>query len=124
MIVVVSAFLFFATLMAVLVGLSLVVPGTVLDGLGALNPRGYAALQPIGRLAGALLLALGAVCGAAGVGLLRGKRWAWYIALGVFLVNGLGDLVQIALGRIAQGVTGVAISLGFAWMLVRSKSLT
>jgi len=122
-IIVVSVFLFFAALMAALVGFSLVMPGTALDGLGTLNPSGYAALHSIGRLAGVLLLALGAGCGAAGVGLLRGRRWAWYFALGVFLTNGLGDLVQIGLGRVAQGITGVAISLGFVWILVRGKSL-
>jgi hypothetical protein len=115
---VVSGFLFAATLIAAVTGLSLAVPGTLLDGLWVLNPRGYAAFQPMGRLAGLLLFVVGAATGAAGIGLLQRKRWAWYLALGVFIANGLGDLAQIALGRVAEGLTGAAIALAFVLMLI------
>jgi hypothetical protein len=80
---------------AFVVGGSLLFPGTVLDGMWEINREAYLAFQTLGRGAGLLLWILGLVAAAAGIGMLKGKRWAWWLAAALFAVNGLGDAINL-----------------------------
>jgi hypothetical protein len=57
-IVVIATFLFAATIVAIVVGESLLFPNTLLDSLWKFNPEGAALFHSIGRLSGVFLLAL------------------------------------------------------------------
>jgi len=83
--------------MALVTGLSLLAPGTPLARIWTLNPRAYAAFARGGSASGVLLLVVSVAAATAARGLLRRRRWAWALALGIFGVNGLGDLVNLAL---------------------------
>jgi hypothetical protein len=54
---------------------------------------------------------LGATLGAAGVGWFKRRVWAWRLAVLIIVIQILGDLAYIFLGRVAEGGTGV-ISAG------------
>ncbi len=119
---IVAAFLFAATAMAAVVGVALLLPGRLLDGLATLNPRGMAAFETLGRASGMLLWALGAATAAAGAGLLRRKRWAWWWAVGLFAVNAGGDVVgAMVTGDWVRAVAGVAVSSAFLFVLGRRR---
>jgi len=119
---IVAAFLFAATAMAAVVGVTLLFPGWLLGGLARLNPRGMAAFEALGRASGVLLLAIGAAAAAAAVGLLRGKRWAWWLAVGLFAVNAGGDVVGALVTRDwLRAVAGVAVSSAFLYVLSRRR---
>lgn len=119
---VVAAFLFLATVMALVSGVSLLFPGTLLDRLWKFNESAAAAFRPLGRVAGVPLLALGIATTVAGVGLLRRKSWAWWFAVGLFAANGLGDLAALILTHDrVKGGAGVAVAGGFLFCLTRPK---
>jgi hypothetical protein len=119
----VALFLFLATAISSLTGSSLLFPQVAWHGLWQWNRPAYAFLieAHLQTMAGVLLLALGMVTGIAGRGLLRGKRWAWWIAVVVFAANGLGDLLTLVVRRdVVKGGSGVLIASLFLFLLMRS----
>lgn len=116
---IVVAFLFTATLISVLVGISLLFPNALLGQLWELNRPAEPYFRALGRASGILLLILGAATLAAGIGLLQRKRWAWLFAVVLFAVNGLGDAISAIVTldwlRSAAGV-GIAAAFLFAFL--------
>ena len=91
---VIAGFLFFATGIAFVVGVSLLFASPVMAWMWKLNPPAEAAFRAVGRGPGVLLLLLGLGTLAAANGLLQRKRWAWWFAVLLFGVNGIGDVVS------------------------------
>jgi hypothetical protein len=119
---IVAGFLFAATLLAVVVGLSLLFPNRLLDRLWELNKPGAAAFRAMGKASGLLLLALGIGTAAAGLGLLRGRPWAWWFAIVLFTVNGCGDVVGlVATGDWLRSGSEIAIAAAFVYSLTRPR---
>ena len=117
---VVAAFLFAATAMAALVGISLVFPGRMLRILSALNPRGMAVFGSIGHVSGVLMLVLALVTAAGAIGLLRRKRWAWWLSVVLFAVSACGDLAAaFATHEWLRSFTGFFVSTAFLCVLSR-----
>ena len=117
---VVAAFLFVATAIATVVATSLLFPGPLLDWLWKFNPPASAAFHAMGRMAGVLLLALGVGTCAAGAGLLRGRKWAWWFAVLLFAIDATGNVVSWwATGDWLKSVSGVAVSSAFLYCLMR-----
>lgn len=118
----VSAFLFIATVIATVVGVSLLFPNTLMDRLWELNKTGSAAFRALGWVSGVMLLLLGVGTFAAANGLLKGRKWAWWFAVVLFAIDGSGDLVSLILTRDwVRGVSGVLISSAFLYSLGRSR---
>lgn len=115
-----AGFLFLATAIAAVVSASLLFPNALLDRLWELNKPGAAAFRAMGRIAGVLLLALGVATAAAGRGLLRRRRWAWWFAVASFTVNGCGDVAGLVATRdwLRSG-SGVAVAAAFVYALTR-----
>ena len=119
---VVAAFLLLATSIATLVAVSLLVPGTPLDRIWYLNQPAYVVFKTLGRVSGLLLLILGVCTAAAAFGLLRGRRWARWLAIGLFGANGIGDLVSMAIsGDRLRSTAGALIAGAFVFLLVRRR---
>jgi formate-dependent nitrite reductase membrane component NrfD len=117
---IVSGFLFLATVAAAIVGVSLLFPNPLLDCMWELNQPAAAAFRSMGRTAGVLLLLLGTVTLASAIGLLRRKRWAWWIAVALFAMNVAGDAVSlIVLKDRLRGASGLAVAGSLLWTLLR-----
>jgi hypothetical protein len=117
---VISVFLFLAAVVALITGISLLFPGPIWNGMWEMNRTAYIAFEKMGRLSGAILLTLAAMAGIAGAGLLWGRRWAWWIAVVLFAINGLGDLINLILSHdLLRGGTGVLIAGAFLFFLTR-----
>jgi hypothetical protein len=109
-----------ATVIAAVTGMSFVVPGTFLERIWTLNRAAHAAFAAHSRVSGALLLLVGFAAGAAAIGLWRGQRWAWYLAIGIFAVNAVGDLVSLLITRDwLKGGAGILIDALFLFLLLR-----
>jgi hypothetical protein len=119
-ITVISGFLFLATAIAAVVGVSLLFPNALMDRLWELNKPGAELFHSIGRISGLFLLALGCGTWAAGRGLLHGRSWAWWFAVVLFTVDGMGDVISYFLIHDAlRTVTGVLVSSAFIYLLCR-----
>jgi len=117
---VVSAFLFFATIMASVVGVSLLFPNRLLDRLWRLNPQGAAVFHAIGPVSGVLLLVLAVGTLAAARGLLAGRRWAWRFSVALFAIDAAGNIVSFFLIHDAlRTAAGAIISSAFLIALCR-----
>ncbi len=118
-VVVVAAFLFFATVVAFFVGGSLLFPNPLMYRLWELNRPGETLFVSIRGPASLFLIALGIGTCAAGFGLLRRKRWAWWFAVVLFGVNIAGDIVSFFVLRdILRMVVGVVVSGLFVMLLM------
>ncbi len=120
-ILIVAIILFFAALMALIVGISLLVPGTALDVLWTLNPSVHVGFTQMGKILGVFLLILGIIILFTGVGMLKGQRWAWWITVIIFTANAIGDVARISMGGndIYGGMVGILIAAGFLFYLTR-----
>jgi hypothetical protein len=117
---VVAVFLLAATFIASLVGASLLFPGTFLDRMWEFNRPAYAAFEALGRLSGLVLLLVGASTAFAGAGLLKGQSRARWVAVALFAVNGIGDIVNLLrpADRL-KSTAGVLIAATFLFCLLR-----
>lgn len=119
---IVAVFLFFATLIACVIGLSLLFPNPLMDRLWELNKPGAALFHFIGRISGLFLLALGCGTFAAARGLLQGRRWAWWFAVVLFAIDGTGDVISYFLVHDPlRTFIGVIVSSVFVILLCRSN---
>jgi hypothetical protein len=119
---VVAGFLFLASAIAVITGVSLLTPSPHWNWLWDLNRPAYMAFHKLGRLSGVLLLVVAAGAFIAANGLLRRRRWAWWMAVALFSVNGLGDLAALLLrGEVIRGGSGVLIAGAFLFCLTRPR---
>lgn len=118
----VAAFLFAATVIALVVAVSLLFPNALLDRLWELNKPGAAVFRALGRVSGLFLPALGAGTFAAAFGLLHGRPWAWWFAVVLFAIDGCGDAIGWFLtGDWLRSASGVAISSAFLYALSRPR---
>jgi hypothetical protein len=107
----VGIFALLVGLIAAVVGVTLAWPGGPLEPIWRIRSDDvHAQMLAVGWPAWAGLWAIGAIALAAGIGGLQRRRWAWAIAVGGIAVNGVGDVVQLFLGRIVEGTVGVVIA--------------
>jgi hypothetical protein len=119
--VVLIVFLFGTAILAIVAGLSLVWPGTILDTLWKLNPAAQGEFLMVGgRLAGLFLLCLGVVGSLAAVGLLKGKTWAWWLVMLLLVVVGTVNVIRLLAGDPGE-VFGTPLTLGLIWLHVHNR---
>ena len=119
---IVAAILFAATAIAVAAGGSLLFPNPLLDRLWTLNKPGEATFRSLGRVSGLPLLVIGAATCAAAVGLIKRKKWAWWLAVLLFAINGCTDVVGLIVARnwVRSG-SSLVICAVFLYSLSRAR---
>jgi hypothetical protein len=103
-------FLIWGATMAALAGTTLAWRGTMLDHIWSLNPLAYKQLAPLGSKAGIPLLIVAGAMATAGVGWLNRRYWAWWLAVAIIGTQIAGDFVNLLLGRVVEGVIGIAVA--------------
>jgi hypothetical protein len=94
-----SFFFLFRVLASGLTALILLVPGTPVDVLWRLNPHARAELLPLGMVAVGLMATVCFGCAAAALGLWRRRRWGYWTAIVISVVNLLGDAINSLMSR-------------------------
>lgn len=104
--------LFFAaaTFLLLVTGISMLWPGSVLDDIWALNPARRPELMAVRVLLGPGIFLLCVPMLAASIGSFKRRPWGRVLAMAIFAVNGIGDAVQLVLGRWFEGGIGIAVA--------------
>ena len=104
--------LFFAIATCILlgVGTALLLPGSKLEIIWKLYPARRAMLMLYRVWLGPGFLILAIVMASASIGCFRRRIWGWWLAVVIFLINGLSDAGQILIGYFLEGGVGVAIA--------------
>jgi hypothetical protein len=118
-VLIVGIFLLAGTVIAILTGISLAHPGTFLDAVWNLNRTAYLQFALLGKLAGYVLLGIAVITALTGYGLLKGRMWAWWVAVAIFVMNGAGDAINIFVGEPLKGIVGLAVASCFSLYLFR-----
>ncbi len=111
-----SIFFSFGATMSFISFVSLLFPGSFLEPMWRLNPRAREGFASIGAWAIVLMFVVFVGCASAAVGLWRGARWGYWIALALLAINMLGDIVNVVTGtepRAAVGIPIVIVILAF-----------
>jgi len=90
----VAFFFGFGALASGVAALLLLLPGTPLDVLWRINPRGHEAFMLMGRWSVLLMVSICVLCGATALGLWRSRRWAYWTAISLLIINFLGDTIN------------------------------
>src|SRR5260370_37579024 len=85
-------------------------PGSVLEPMWRLNPRGHAGFVSMGPWAPAMLAVVGVACAAAAPGLWSGRRWGHRLAIALITINLIGDAANVILGTEPPGLIGIPIA--------------
>ncbi|HSS18929.1 MAG TPA: DUF2127 domain-containing protein [Pyrinomonadaceae bacterium] len=101
---------------------SLTFPGSFLEPIWRLNPHARAGFDRIGALAIVLMGVVCVACTLATIGLWRGRRWGYWFAVVMLIVNLAGDVVNVISGIEPRAVVGVPIVLAVLAYLLRQRT--
>ena len=96
--------------MATYAAVTLIGPGTALDGLWRLNKPAHVKLLAFGKGAGIGFAVLAACLCAVAIGWFRRRYWGWGLGMAIIAINAAGDLANLAGGERLKGATGMAIA--------------
>jgi hypothetical protein len=89
--------------------IALLFPGSALNPIWRLNPDAQVAFQRIGRLSILLMIVIGSACALAAIGLATRARWGVPLALGILVVNLVGDLLNAFVRHDLRTLIGLPI---------------
>ena len=98
--------------------ISLLFPGSFLEPIWRLNPRARAGLGGMGVWAVILMGSVWLACALAAVGVWRGARWGYWLAVFLLTINLLGDILNVFLGTEPRAVIGIPIALAILAFLM------
>lgn len=107
------------TLISLTAAFSLLIPGSVLEPIWRINPQAREQFASIGGWSPVILFTVSLVCGAAARGCWRGRQWGYRLAVGLFVVNLIGDVANATLRGELRGLLGIPVVIGLLWYLTR-----
>jgi len=116
-----SIFFLFGTTASFLSFVSLLFPGSFLEPMWRLNPRAREGFAGMGVWAVVLMCAVCVACTSAAVGLWRGARWGYWIAVVLLAINLLGDIANVVTGIEPRAAVGIPIVLAILAFLMSRR---
>lgn len=110
-----GAFICFITVMG------LAFPGGLLEAIWGLRPDARIEFQKLGNWSIALMAVVGIACGLAAFGLARQAEWGRRLAIGILVVNLLGDSLNALLRHDLRTLIGLPIGGLMIWYLARKR---
>jgi hypothetical protein len=101
--------------------LALAFPGGFLEPIWRLRPDARLEFQKIGSWSVALMAVVGAACGLAAIGLGKNAEWGRRLAIGILVVNLIGDSLNALLRHDLRTLIGIPIGGLMIWYLLRKR---
>ena len=120
-IVLLSIFFGAGALICIVVMLALAFPGSFFEIIWRVRPDAQIGFQEFGQWSVALMAAVGAACGLAAFGLVRGAEWGRRLALWVLTVNFVGDMFIAVFLNDLRTLIGLPIGGLMIWYLMRRR---
>jgi uncharacterized membrane protein (UPF0136 family) len=112
-------------LICVLVLLTLASHGSFLESIWRLKPDARRQFLEIGRAPSVVLMTVvGAACGLAAIGLARNAEWGRRLAIGILIVNLVGDSLNALFRHDPKTLIGLPIGGLMIWYLLKKKSFS
>jgi len=116
-----SAFFAFGCLASTIAVAALLFPQSALDTVWRLNPEAKTGFAQASRPLGVVLMtSVATACYAAAFGLARGRKWGRRLALGILVLNLLGDCASAFIRRDARTLIGLPVGAALIFYLVRT----
>jgi hypothetical protein len=101
--------------------LALAFPGGFLESIWQLRPDARIEFQKLGNWSVLLMATVGLACGLASLGLARNAEWGRLLAIGILVVNLIGDSLNAFLRHDLRTLIGLPIGGLMIWYLVRQQ---
>src|SRR5215212_1951250 len=101
--------------------ISLTFPGSFLEPVWKLNPRAREGFAQMGGWSILLMSLVCVTCLLTAIGLWRGLRWGYWLAVLVLMINLVGDVLNVLVGTDRRAIVGIPIVLLLLIYLLRSK---
>lgn len=100
---------------------ALAFPGGFLEPIWRLKPEAREQFQQIGNWSIALMSVVGIACALAAVGLAKNAAWGRRLALGILIVNLIGDTLNAVLRHDPLTLIGLPIGGLMIWYLLKKN---
>jgi hypothetical protein len=117
----IACFFWFGALAAGVSAVTLAFPGSPLELVWRLNPTARADLGRLGPWAVVLMLVVSAACAGAAVGLWTGRPGGRRLAIGLLMVNLIGDLLNALVRGDPRALIGLPIGGAMLWYLLAPR---
>jgi len=102
--------------------LALLFPGGFLEPVWRLKPEAHAQFLELGSGASiGFMVMVGAACGLAAIGLARNARWGRALAVGILIVNLVGDSLNALFRHDPKTLIGLPIGGVLIWYLAKKR---
>jgi hypothetical protein len=116
-----STFFAAGTIISFTSSISLLFPNSFLQPMWKLNPRSLDAFHRMGLWAIVLMFVVSISCGLAAYGLWNGKLWGYRIAIGMLIINLIGDIYNFGSGIEPRAFIGVPIVILILFFITKPK---
>ncbi len=107
--------------MALLSLIALSFPGSFLDAVWRLNPEALVGFKSIGHWSRLLMAAVALACFLAATGLMRLAPWGRRVAIGILVLNLLGDTLAAAIRNDPRTLIGIPIGGAMIFYLFTAR---
>lgn len=116
-----TIFFVFGAVMSGVTAMLLLLPGTALDAIWRLNPVAHDQLAQVGPWAIVLMLCVCAACAFAAIGLAKCAAWGHRLAVGILVVNLIGDVVNAVVNSDPRTLIGIPVGGALIAYLMMSR---
>jgi len=110
------------TCASLLAAVALAFPDSFLEAVWRLNPNARAGFTSIGSWAIVMMAAVFIACLFTAIGLWRRRRWGYWLAVAMLVMNLGGDIVNVITGTERRAVIGIPIAGAILVYLLRKRT--
>jgi hypothetical protein len=112
----------FGTAASFIAAVSLSFPGSFLEPIWQLNPQARTGFDRIGSWAMVLMVSVCIACMLAAVSVWRGLSWGYWLAVGMLVLNLIGDVINVITGTEPRAIVGIPVVFLVLTYLMRRRT--